>query len=427
MPHRNNNQTKTEIPTITRPIRIPIEREAYEIIVADAETFRQYVDVMLELYPELFPPDMQAGYKLHGKRKQSKKMPELTLRRLQLKQPDETGRAQVYTIAPGFVMPYLVGYTDEVEKALFLRRFGVPYWGLTHVFGKDDMYWQRIVVSLGRNSLVGTTIKDPEKLPEDVLADEKHARWNGEKVYLATTVAADCILGISVAQAADEEQLTDAYGQFKAESQTLDPDYQPKTVNTDGWAATHLAWKTLFPGITLILCFLHAFLSIRSRSKHLKQTFDDLKQQVWDIYHADTIPDFLVRIVELQLWAHEHLTGPALQAVLKLCSRADRFVLAFLHPSAHRTSNMLDRALDPLDRSLYAARYFHGHLMSAELEARAWALLHNFRPYCPRARIQQPYQSPFHQLNGFVYHDNWLQNLLVATSLGGYYASYTIR
>jgi hypothetical protein len=41
---------------------------------------------------------------------------------------------------------------------------------------------------------------------------------------------------------------------------------------------------------------------------------------------------------------------------------------------------MLDRQLDPFDRSLYAARYFHGHLMSAEYQIRAWALFHNFLP-----------------------------------------------
>ncbi|MBN1311738.1 MAG: hypothetical protein JXB30_09980, partial [Anaerolineae bacterium] len=55
--------------------------------------------------------------------------------------------------------------------------------------------------------------------------------------------------------------------------------------------------------------------------------------------------------------------------------------------------------------------------MSAEYEVHAWALLHDFRPYCPRAKLRNPYLSPFHQLNGFVYHDNRLQNFLVATSI----------
>jgi len=28
--------------------------------------------------------------------------------------------------------------------------------------------------------------------------------------------------------------------------------------------------------------------------------------------------------------------------------------------------------------------------------------------------------SPAHKLNGFVYHDSWLQNLLVSASMGGH-------
>ena len=126
-------------------------------------------------------------------------------------------------------MPYMTGYTDDVENALFLRRFGVPYWALTHVFGHDDMYWQRLEERLGRNSIVGTTIKDPDKLLEDLLADEKHTRLNGEKAYIATTVGADCVLGASVVLQADEKSLKEAYGHFKTEDQNPSADYKPKT------------------------------------------------------------------------------------------------------------------------------------------------------------------------------------------------------
>ena len=94
---------------------------------------------------------------------------------------------------------------------MFLRgKFGVPYWGLTRVFGHDDLYWERLELSLGRNSIVGTTVKQAAHLPQDVLADEKHTWLNGAAVYVATTVANDCILGASVALHADEADLTAA-------------------------------------------------------------------------------------------------------------------------------------------------------------------------------------------------------------------------
>jgi hypothetical protein len=33
-------------------------------------------------------------------------------------------------------MPYMVGTTEEVEKGLYLRRYGVPYEGIAHVLGR---------------------------------------------------------------------------------------------------------------------------------------------------------------------------------------------------------------------------------------------------------------------------------------------------
>ncbi|MDR1925979.1 MAG: hypothetical protein LBQ66_16545, partial [Planctomycetaceae bacterium] len=64
----------------------------------------------------------------------------------------------------------------------------------------------------------------------------------------------------------------------------LDPNYQPTTVNTDGWDATQAAWKFLFPTIVLIRCFLHAWLRIRDRSKNLKEMFFEIGKRVWSVY-----------------------------------------------------------------------------------------------------------------------------------------------
>jgi hypothetical protein len=49
-----------------------------------------------------------------------------------------------------------------------------------------------------------------------------------------------------------------------------------------------------------------------------------------------------------------------LEAVRKLCAKGDRIVLAYDHPLAHRTSNMLDRHMNLLDRWLFSSRFFHG-------------------------------------------------------------------
>ena len=426
MPQRQCNKIKHDSAKHSRRITLPISEGAYRMIIDDERVFRDYLNTMIELHPELFPQDIPTGYHLHGLSLVSKKMPEIRTRRIKLKAKDGMGREQVYTVTPSFVMPYRTGYTDAVEKALYLHGKGISFEDMTYVFGKNDQYWYRLVVSLGRNDLVGTTIKFADNLPEHVLADEKHTRFNGEKAYIATTAAADCILGASIALQADTPALTEAYSHFKEESQRLQSDYQPKTVNTDGWGPTHSAWLGLFPLIIIIRCFLHAYISIRSRCKRWAD-FPELQQRVWDIYHALTPNEFYREVAELYSWAQGRFHGASWTAIQKLCTKTGDFLLIFEHPDAYRTSNMIDRLMNPMDRCLYSARYFHGHLMSAEYQIRGWALIYNFHPYCPRSKISQTYRSPAHKLNGFIYHDNWLHNLLISTSGQGFYASHKIR
>jgi hypothetical protein len=425
MPQQNCSQTKDLIAKTSKRVILPLGQEIYSRMIDDHQAYRDYVDTMIGECPELFPSAIQAGYTWHDILA-SKKMPEVRLRRIKLKQPDNAGKDQVFTIAPSFVMPYMTGYTDEIEKALFLRGFGVPYWALTYVFGHNDLFWQRQVERLGRYDLVGTTLKSGQKLPQHLLADEKHTRINGEKAYIATTVAEDCVFGASVALKADTPHLTEAYRPFKEETQRLQPDYQPETVNTDGWTPTHNAWSALYPAIVIMQCFLHAYISIRSRCKRLAD-FPELCNKVWNIYRADNEIIFYREVAELYAWAQGRFQGAAKAAIHKLCTKTGDFLLAFQYPNAYRTSNMIDRLMEPMDRCLYSARYFHGHLMSAEFQIRGWALMHNFHPYCPRSKISKKFQSPAHKLNGFVYHNNWLHNLLISTSGQVIYADHRKR
>ena len=419
MPQRKCNKTKDKVTRACKRVTLPIGQETYGQIIEDDQLFRRYLDQMIEQYPELFPAQINGGYRLHDKRS-SKKMAAVSLRRIKLNRLDEKGKVIVVTIAPSSVLPYMTGYTEEVEKALFLRRFGVPFWALTYVFGRNDQYWYRLSSHFGAYDIVQTTVKEPENMPSDVLADEKHVHLNGEKAYIATTVGGECVLGASLALKADSAELTQAYGHFQKEAQQFQPGYTPQTVNTDGWAATQKAWLTLFPLVVIIECFLHAFLKIRDRCQHKFQAvYPEIKQRVWDIYAAPDPDQFKQRLIAFKRWSQDVVTGTALEAIEKLCAKADSFLLAFDHPGAYRTSNMIDRHMEPMARWLFSSRFFHGHWSSAEKQIRTWALFHNFWPYCPRAKISETYQSPAHRLNKRVYHDNWLHNLLISTSLAG--------
>ncbi len=419
MPQRKYSKTKPNVTKPSKRITLPLELARYQKIIDEPYAFRQWLDQMIEHYPELFPTSIKDGYTLHDSRS-SRKMPDIRLRRIKLRACDRKGKELVFTIAPSAVMPYMTGYTDKVEKALFLRRFSVPFWALTYVFGHNDQYWYRLASHVGRYEIIQTTVKGNSKVPENVLADEKHIRFNGQKAYIATTVADDCVLGTSVSLSADTDGLAEAYGHFKREAQRIQPDYKPQTINTDGWLATQKAWRRLFPSVVIIECFLHAFIKIRSCCKKRGHSlFGQIQQQVWDIYHAPDPDTFKERIQTFHNWAHQAVTGTALVAINKLCAKADRFRLAFDHPLAYRTSNMIDRHMEPMARWLSGTRFFHGHLTSVERQVRSWALFHNFGPYCPRAKVAKEYSSPAHKLNGRVYHDNWLHNLLISASMAG--------
>ncbi|HEX9002147.1 MAG TPA: hypothetical protein VGB07_19730 [Blastocatellia bacterium] len=404
-----------------KTICLPFEsEEQYQNCLKVRKSYRQHLERMRTQYPELFPSEMEQGFRFFGSY-QSKKQQQ-SLRRLQMK-----ANKEVYQVRPSFLLPYQVARTDDVEKAIYLRQWDVPFEALAHVFGRDAMYWSDLIASFGRPSLLGATVKDTGKLPADLVSDEKHTRLNGKRVYLATTAAQGCILGASIAKSAGTEALTAAYGEFAAEARQINPDYAPQSICCDGWDATHKTWRALFSTITIIRCFLHSVLKIRDRCKKDKVLWDEIKERVWNAYHAETRRQFVQRLRRFREWATNSLPQGAIrQAVLALCLKRTEFTIAYDFPTAYRTSNTVDRLMDHQDRCLYARKYLRGNIAHATRVVRAHALLWNFHPYGARIRRTNPTRtSPAAELNGFQYHENWLHNLLIAASIGGRRAAST--
>jgi hypothetical protein len=394
-------------------ICLPVRKETYDDLIGDPKRFRAAVDRAFRDCPELFPHDFAAGYSLKDVR--TAKKTGLRLRRITC---NATGRA--FTIRPSFVLPYMTGHTDDVEKPLFLRRFGVPFWALTRVFGKNPMYWYRLEVSLGRNSIVGTTVRRT-RVPPDLVADEHHQTQNGKKVFVATVVAQGCCLGATVVTKADEASLTEGYGTFAQEARGNEPDYAPRTVNTDGWAATKLAWLALFPLVAVLRCFLHGWLAIRDGCKK-HPLFVTLSEKIWQAYHATDRRSFGQRLRRLREWAEQALSGEIRERALRLCSRGGEYGLAYQYPGGQRTSVMLDRVMRGMNGYWVGCQRLHGGAEAAAQHSRAWALLYNFGPWSPQAVRANGgrWQSPAERLNAHRYHDNWLHNLLVSASLPGF-------
>jgi hypothetical protein len=361
---------------------------------------------------------MHQGFFLCGKLPRSQKLAGVCLRRVRVTETDEDGRTMTrdYFLRPSFVLPYCCGTVDDVEKGMLLLSYDVPSHVVQYCFGRNAMYWYRLEQSLGRNSVVGTTVRAPDALPRHLAADEHHARLRGADAYVAMTAGGGCVLGMALSNTASEVDLTAAYGRFRDEAADVSADYAPETVNTDGWKATQAAWRALYPTVVVILCFLHGFLKIRDRCR---KAFE-LHGKVWEVYQAKDAAAFRAAMETFRQWcAIRSWSGPIQEALEKLWGRTEEYVQSYSHPACHRTSNQVDRPMNALYRMLYAGRTLHGHLETAEWRLRGWALLRNFRPFERQTQRRTGCQSAAHRLNKMKYHDNWLHNLYISASLGG--------
>jgi hypothetical protein len=94
-----------------KTICIPCSQQEYERGVDDPEAFRRLLDRQIEATPGLFPPEIRRGYRmkdLYTSRKTGWR-----LRRIDLRD------GQSYLVRPSFLMPYLSGYTEDVQAPLF--------------------------------------------------------------------------------------------------------------------------------------------------------------------------------------------------------------------------------------------------------------------------------------------------------------------
>ena len=120
-----------------RSICVPFDEDEYTTMLADRQALSAYLQQTYQNHPELFPAQMGQGFYFHGL-VSSRKL-NLDQRRIKL------SNGFVYQIRPSFVMPYMIGKTDDIEKALYLRRFGVSFDALAYAFGRDAMFLDVLV------------------------------------------------------------------------------------------------------------------------------------------------------------------------------------------------------------------------------------------------------------------------------------------
>lgn len=142
-----------------KTICLPIEAGVnYDKLVEEREAYRKYLDGQIKKHPEIFPEGIEKGYRFHGLVESSRQ--ELKTRRIYL-----PSRKEAYQVRPDFVMPYMSERVELAEKGLYLRKHGLSYEGIAYVLGGSEMHWYKLCQSLGRLSIVGTTVKRAESCP----------------------------------------------------------------------------------------------------------------------------------------------------------------------------------------------------------------------------------------------------------------------
>jgi hypothetical protein len=115
----------------------------------------------------------------------------------------------------------------------------------------------------------------------------------------------------------------------------------------------------------------------------------------------------------------KNLSGVVQEKTLDLCDRQVEWSVWYEEgcENAYTTSNALDRLMRSQNRYFEHGQHFHGTLESANRRSRAWAILYNYWDWGRKTRAENDgCRCPAERLNGKRYAENWLENLLVATS-----------
>ena len=177
-----------------------------------------------------------------------------------------------YSIRPSFLMPYMTADgTQDVQGPLFLRTFGVPFWPRPMSLAAIRC----IGIGWCAGWAASASWEPPSarrRCPRILLADEHHQPLDGQKVYIATTVADGCCWARSRPRRRGPTTSRPLTKSSRTRPATSPPSMPPKTVSTDGWKGTQAAWKALFQRVMILQCFLHAWLKIRDSGQALEIT-----------------------------------------------------------------------------------------------------------------------------------------------------------
>jgi hypothetical protein len=334
----------------------------------------------------------------------------------------------VFTILPHYVLRDRRMSPEVARKALMATRGGLSLKWCAVVCHISPMALYRLVGALGQQSLVVVLTRCGLPLPAYFLADEKHSHCVADHVYLPTIVSGRLIWHLGYTEDKSAAAFTESYREFQRAAYRQEPCYRVQGVLTDGFDSTITSVRTLFPGVRIDNCLLHAVNKLPGKLTALSSSVRKAcRARFYTLFHRGQQRKSL-RVFALgqqlrRFMDHVSKTAGAANGehVRQWIQGKKAGWYAVLEdPRMPVTSTLLDQAHNAIDRKLFMMKGFHHPLGSQQAFLHGLALLYNVVPYQHRAKHAG--QCGVEVEGGRLPTQDWLLNLQILTS-GGFAVS----
>ncbi len=199
------------------------------------------------------------------------------------------------------------------------------------------------------------------------------------------------------------------------------PADRPQTVCTDGWDGTQSAWRSLFPAVCSILCFLHSVRNVAERGGRDLALRTLVLDRVWEVDDACTRAQCSQRLRRLREWATTRLSerarpahgpqalppGPTVRARVPLpwCASDLQRPRSAPEPSGPAPLAMRDCTARPMPPASPCVPW----------PCRGTSIRTGLAVAATIGRVARRSTT----LTASSTHPHWLHNLLIASSMGG--------
>jgi hypothetical protein len=273
----------------------------------------------------------------------------------------------VFTVLPHFVLRYRHMPPTVARNAILATHGGLGLELCAVICHLSPMALYRLVCTLGQQSLV--VVLTPCRLPLPVyfLTDEKHSHCLADRVYLPTIVSGRMIWHLGYTEDTSAAAFTQSYREFQRAASRQEPSYRVRGILTDGFASTITSVRTLFPGVRIGNCLLHAVNKLPGKLTTISSSVRKAcRSQFYRLFQRCRQRKRLRVFALGQQLRHfaEHLatmTGAANGRRVRHWIQAKKagWYAVLEDPRRPVTSTLLDQAHNTIDRKLFMMKGFH--------------------------------------------------------------------